>query len=67
MAAPITPIRPTTRRPSRTPSAPRPPVAATCGMCNGQGGSWETSDGQSPGKAIQRWVPCPGCNGKGTV
>lgn len=61
MTATITP----TRRPAAP--APRPPAAATCGMCNGEGGSWETTDGGTPGKNISRWVPCSGCNGRGTV
>lgn len=49
---------------------PRPddsPTAQMCTMCNGQGGTWETTDGQSPGKAITRWIKCSGCNGKGTL
>ena len=60
MNAIITPTRPAV-------PAPRPPVAATCGACNGDGGTWETTDGSSPGKTISRWVACPGCGGKGTV
>lgn len=42
-------------------------TAATCGMCNGDGGTWETSDGSTPGKNISRWIKCTGCNGKGQV
>lgn len=54
------------------PTVPRPrpaepPAAAACGMCNGQGGTWETTDGGTPGKNISRWVKCTGCNGRGTV
>ncbi|WP_143831899.1 hypothetical protein [Nocardiopsis sp. CNR-923] len=51
--------RPAEPRPS-TPSAEK-----DCGMCNGQGGSWETNDGGNPGRNIGRWVPCPGCKGTG--
>ncbi|MDE3723046.1 MULTISPECIES: hypothetical protein [Nocardiopsis] len=43
------------------------PTAAVCGMCNGQRGWWETTDGQSPGKAIRRWIACSGCKGTGEV
>jgi len=38
-----------------------------CTMCLGQGGTWETVDGQSPGRAITRWIKCRGCNGRGKV
>ncbi|MCY9786816.1 hypothetical protein KIK06_23315 [Nocardiopsis sp. EMB25] len=51
--------------PAVRPTAPT--AAKDCGMCNGQGGSWETSDGGSPGKNFRRWVPCAGCNGTGKV
>lgn len=44
---------------------PHAPTAAACGMCNGQGGSWVTNDGGTPGKNIREWVPCSGCNGSG--
>lgn len=44
---------------------PQAPTAADCGMCNGQGGSWITNDGGTPGKNIREWVPCAGCNGSG--
>ncbi|WP_435107364.1 hypothetical protein [Nocardiopsis synnemataformans] len=60
-----------TRAMGPTVPAPRPatplPTAAMCPMCSGQGGSYETSDGQTPGKNIQRWVPCTGCKGTGKV
>jgi DnaJ-class molecular chaperone len=62
MTATITPVRPSTR-PARP--TPRPPAAAKCGMCNGEGGRWTTNDGGTPGKDIGRWVPCAGCNGTG--
>lgn len=42
-------------------------TAAKCGMCNGDGGTWETSDGNTPGKNISRWIKCTGCDGRGTV
>lgn len=44
---------------------PHAPTAADCGMCSGQGGSWVTNDGGTPGKNIREWVPCPGCSGTG--
>lgn len=64
----IAPTRPTTPQipAPRTPHpVPLPPAAAMCGACNGQGGSFITSDGQSPGKTIDRWVPCKPCKGTG--
>lgn len=66
----MTPSISITRTPRRAP-VPRPntppPTAAMCPMCAGQGGHYETSDGQTPGKGIQRWVPCTGCKGTGKV
>ncbi|GHC96217.1 hypothetical protein GCM10007079_48530 [Nocardiopsis terrae] len=62
--------RPDTTRPApkpHTPAAPQPPTAAACGACNGQGGTWVTSDGSSPGKNISRWVACTACNGTGAT
>jgi DnaJ-class molecular chaperone len=38
-----------------------------CGACNGQGGTWITRDGQTPGKNLQQWVACAACKGTGTV
>lgn len=66
MSATSTPIRPTPR-PAPVPVVPRPPAAAQCGVCNGDGGSWVTNDGQTPGKNIREWVPCTNCKGRGTV
>lgn len=68
MTAPLTRApRPTVPAPHPATPSPSSPTADTCGMCNGQKGHWETADGASPGKAIRRWVPCAGCNGRGTV
>ncbi|WP_160051416.1 hypothetical protein [Nocardiopsis sp. FR26] len=63
----LTPTRPPTPAPAPRPAVPPPstPTAAKCGMCNGEGGRWETTDGSTPGKNISRWVPCSGCNGTG--
>lgn len=38
-----------------------------CGACGGQGGKWETHDGQTQGKSHQRWVACQACGGSGKV
>ena len=65
MAPPAVLTRPTT--PASTSPVPFAPTADMCTMCNGQGGSWETTDGSTPGKTISRWVKCVGCNGRGEV
>lgn len=60
-------VAPTVPAPRTATPPPSTPTAAMCGMCNGQGGSWTTSDGGTPGKNIGRWVPCTGCGGTGKV
>lgn len=57
-----------TRPTTTTAPVPAPlsdPTAKDCGACNGQGGSWVTNDGATPGKNIREWVPCSPCNGTG--
>lgn len=57
-----------------TPAEPMPAPAPVpslkteqpCGACNGEGGSWITGDGQTPGKNIREWRKCVPCNGRGT-
>lgn len=40
-------------------------VWVQCGMCQGQGGSWQRKEGQTAGQSLDRWVNCHGCNGEG--
>ncbi|SHK90546.1 hypothetical protein SAMN05421803_14129 [Nocardiopsis flavescens] len=75
-AATTTPPTPAALAPAPAPAGPltapsraplSSPTAADCSMCNGNGGSWVTTDGRTPGKSYREWVPCSGCQGTGKV